>query len=445
MRVLTTAIVGLLSFHSATGTDSSFPSDWAIVKKGAFVIPSEGLNWTDPEGRATGKRIGYLRTGIVVKVGRCRHVNGAGSTSGTYCDVQSQNGIAGKTHESLLFPMQRGKTYAVARDGRQTVVLFDRNTPDRPRDSFSHNSGVIIEVVGDYAATEPNGSVDVIALYNLNRDGGLTALSIKKEDLVTKTHVIEYPTDPDSRPIKLSEQIDEGKSVLGGGPVHLWAYRPVLPRTKDSLVDKVSSTFGWSNLKQAEAHDLIAKAFDLVSGTLDKVSCVASVDTAVSTGFSFLGNGLELKASIPLYQTGKLFDMDADVLERDAQPRFWTVTAKTVDCEMGATVADTRPQAIEAVSIAVIKRKPMPPPSPLLTKDMSVRRGLTVPLAVDVTNAVKLFEIEGSQDYSQALKFVRYRIAQTPLLDELNRDERDALAHAIISKLASFVRPSPDF
>jgi len=109
-----------------------------------------GLNWTDPEGRATGKRIGYMPVGTVVQVGLCRHVNGPPGSSGNYCDVQSEYGVAGKTHDLLIFPMERGKSYAVAIDKKKKIKLYDRIDEDRRRDEFSRNDGTIIDASGEF-------------------------------------------------------------------------------------------------------------------------------------------------------------------------------------------------------------------------------------------------------------------------------------------------------
>ncbi len=62
-------IISVLMFIPGGYVFAQYPTDWAIVSKGAFVIPSEGLPWTDPDGRAAGKRIGYMRVGTVVRVG----------------------------------------------------------------------------------------------------------------------------------------------------------------------------------------------------------------------------------------------------------------------------------------------------------------------------------------------------------------------------------------
>ena len=101
-------------------------------------------------------------------------------------------------------------------------------------------------------------------MYNLNREGALIDLSIKKADLIRKSNVAEYPAADTQPPIKLSEQLTtEGESVLGGGAVGLWAYSPVVSATRDDLVQKVSSKLRWGGLPVAEARELVAEAFDL--------------------------------------------------------------------------------------------------------------------------------------------------------------------------------------
>lgn len=441
MRLLILTVAGTLALSSSVLAENKFLSEWGIIKKGAFVIPSEGLDWADPEGRATGKRIGYLRTGVVVKVGQCRNVNGPPGSGGKYCDVRSENGVAGKTLDTLIFPMERGKSYAVA---RKEIPLFDRRDMNRRRDEFSRSSGVIVEIVGDHRAASKDGNVDVLALYNLNKNKALTDLSIKKADLISKAYVVEYPDSGSEPPIKLSTQYRDGEPVLGGGPVSLWAYRPVSSKTKNALVNKVSSALGWMDLPENEAKGLVDEAFDLASSVLDRVFCVAEINTEVSSGFKVFGNGLQLSGKIPLYRTGKLFDIDVDVLEKDGTTRFWMVTAKTVDCEMGATPRDSQPRAVDVVSVMVMRKGPHKGGAPKLTAEMARRYGLRNALAVDANNDAKLFEIEEFQNYFAALRFVRHRIAQTELVDHLDREEREALTHALISKLATFVRPSPD-
>ena len=378
----------------------------------------------------------------MVKVGQCRNVNGPPGSGGNYCDVQSENGVAGKTLDTLIFPMELGKSYAVA---RKEIPLFDRRDTNRRRDVFSRNSGVIIEIVGDYRAAGRDGNVDVVALYNLSRNGALTDLSIKKADLIGKTYVVEYPDLGTKPPIKLSAQYKkDGKIVLEGGPVSIWAYRPVNPETRNSLVNKVSSALGWKDLPENRARALVSKVFDLASTVLDRVLCVAEIETEVSSGFRFLGNGLELSGKIPLYQKGKLFDIDVDVLEKDGAIRYWVVTTKTVACDMGSTPRDSQPRAVEAVSVMVMRKGPHEGAVPRLTTAMLPRFGLQVAQVVDANNNAKLFEIEEFQNYFAALRLVRRQIAQTDLVDQLDREERDVLAHALISKLAMFVRPSPD-
>lgn len=442
MRLLIIAVAAIFGLSGSSHARNQFPSEWGIIKKGAFVIPSKGLNWADPEGRATGKRIGYLRTGVVVKVGQCRHVNGPPDSGGNYCDVQSENGVSGKTLAKLIFPIELGKSYAVA---RQQISLFDRRDPQRRRDVFSRSSGVIIEIVGNHRDARRDENIDVVALYNLNKKGALTNLSIRKADLIDKAYVIEYPGSGTKPPTKLSTQYKKtGEAVLGGGPVGLWTYRPVSAQTRRSLVDRVSTALGWKDLPQEQVNRLVSKAFDLASSLLDQVFCVAEINTEVSSGFKFLGNGLELSGKIPLYRTGKLFDIDFDVLEKDGTVRYWVVTTKTVKCDMGATPRDSQPRAVEAVSVMVMRNGPHKGAVARLTTDMVCRFGLQKSQAVDAYNNAKLFEIEEFQNYFAALRLVRHRIAQTDLVEQLNRDEREALAHALISKLATFVRPSPD-
>ena len=170
---------------------AELPTEWAVVKKGAFVIPSHDLPWTDPEGRATGKRIGYMRVGTVVRVGKCEHVNGPDDEStGDYCSVESEVGVEGKTLKTRLFALERGKVFAIA---RKEIVLYDRHTPSKPREKFSRNAGVIVELLGDWQNAPQSAAVDVIATYNLDRPDALTNLAIHKYDLVEGTYVVDVP------------------------------------------------------------------------------------------------------------------------------------------------------------------------------------------------------------------------------------------------------------
>ena len=438
---LMTILAVFLTGHLVVA-QTNFSSQWGVISAGAFVIPSEGLDWTDPEGRATGKRIGYMRVGTVVKIGACRHVNGASGSGGTYCDVQSETGIAGKTHANRIFPLERGKTYAVA---RKEIILYDRNDKDRRRDSFSRNLGTIIEVVGDIETTPSDGNVDVIASYNLGIPDALTDLSIKKKHLTEGTYVISYAASGNGPPTKLAGQFDAtGKEVLGGGPVALWAFKPVAEGTMETLVNKVVSDLGWKSNPAEDAKELISTAFELVSGVLDRVYCVAQINVDVSAGFKFFGNGLELEGSIPIYEKGKLFDIDIDVLEKDGRAKYWVVTAKTVVCQMGASLLDSMPQAVEAVSFMIMQNLPHTGNAARLTRGMPPRFGLTVPLAVDAENNPRLFEVSGFTNYMGARNLIMYSIAQSSMLELLDQSEREALAHALISKLGSFIRVSPD-
>ena len=440
MRFLILSLAAITWNAYSFASQAAFPSDWGIVRSGAYVIPSEGMPWTDDEGRAAGKRIGYLRVGTVVNVGDCRHVNGVGGTGGNYCDVQAENGVAGKTLSSLIFPIQRGHTYAVA---RQEVILFDR-IQGTPRDKFSRNAGVIVEIVGDYQVKDPDALVHVDALYNHDREGGLTDLAVKKADLIAQTYVVEYPQHAEV-PSKFSQLFNEdGHSVLRGGPIELWSYRPVTSNTSDQLAGQVSSALGWPKLATEDATELLTKAFDFVAGALDRILCVAEVDANAAAGFKLLGNGLGLSGKIPLLRPGRLFDIDIDVLLQDEEPQLWMVTAKTVICDMGATVADSAPSAVEAVTVIAIKGAP-PSGAPVrLTAKMPPRFELRVAVAVDEHNNPKLFEVEGFLHYIKARELIHKQIAQSYIVDSFSRNEREAIAHALISKLGFFVRLSPD-
>ncbi len=451
MRFAFFLFAGVLVLSGNLLAESEFEFEWGIIKEGAFVIPSRNLRWTDSEGRAAGKRIGYLRVGSVVKVGECRHVNAHRGLGGQYCDVHSESGVAGKTHDSLIFRMERGKRYAIA---MQEVNLFDRVETNRRRDVFSRNAGVIVEIVGNFRNTERHGNVNVVALYNLDRTDALANLSIKKSDLIEKTYVVEFPNEQTEFPVKLIKSYSNGKPDLRGGPIGLWTFRPVNELTKDELLVEISSGLNWNTLSLDEGRKILERAFDLASGPLDRIFCVASIDSEVNTGLQILGNGLGLTATIPIYSRGKLFDIDFDVLERNGVPTYTVMTAKTVRCDMGATPFDSRPRAVESVSVSVTKLhsgsrnsralESLPNSDITLNTEMAERYGLKEPVAVDSENNAKLFEIEGFLHFSQAYNLVMHRIAQTDLLYTLSRDEREALANMIISKLATFVRASPD-
>ena len=420
-----------------------YPTDWAVVQKGAFVIPSEDLPWTDPEGRAGGKRIGYMRVGDIVRVGTCIHVNGPDDDStGIYCNIHSETGVEGKTLKELLFPLEHKKTYAIA---RREVTLFDRLNPSKPREKFSRNASPIIEVKGDWKNALRDSTVDVIATYNLNRSGALTELAIQKSDLIESTYVIEMPEHPSHSPNKFERHRSAtGEWELVGGPVCPWSIKPAINATAEQLAKKVFSDVGWDDDTVKDAQKLISKTFDMSATILDKVFCVSNIDAEVSAGFDFLGNKLKLSGKFPVYRKGKLFDFDVDVIEKDNVAQYWVLTSKTVTCDMGASVIDSRPRAVENVTVTVIKQS-LPQYAPArLTVDGSKRRGLTIPEAVDIDNVPRLFIIEEFRHYIAARRYIADRIANSGLFDRMTRRERIILQHALISKLAYFARKAPE-
>jgi len=435
-------ILAILVFLPRGYVFAQYPTDWAVVSKGAFVIPSEGLPWTDPEGRAAGKRIGYMRVGTVVRVGACGHVNGPDDEStGTYCTVQSEVGVEGKTLKTRLFPLERGRTYAVA---RSEITLYGRAKPSVPRDRFSRTAGAIIEVVGDWHDAPRDSNVDVIATYNLKRAGALTHLAIRKVDLIERTYVIEVPKSRADPPKKFARQRSvNGQWVLKGYSVALWSIKPASTATATRLADKVLSDLGWDESSTENAQKLLARAFEVTTTILDKILCVTQIDASASAGFEFLGSGLKLTGKIPVYCKGKLFDFDVDVVERDGMVRYWILTTKTVICDVGQSVVDSQPKAIEKVSIFVVKRRP-PTGSPTrLTVDGAKRSGLSIPDAVDAYNTPRLFIIGKFGHYEAARKFVAKRIANSDMLDQMTRQERIVLQHTAIAKLAYFDREAP--
>ena len=418
---------------------AEFPIEWAVVKKGAFVIPSRDLPWTDPEGRATGKRIGYMRVGTVVRVNQCEHVNGPDDEStGDYCNVESEVGVEGKTLKTRLFALERGKVFAIARN---EIVLYDRHTTSIAREKFSRNAGVIVELLGDWQNASQNEAINVIATYNLGRPGALTELAIRKSDLVEHTYVVEVPQNGTERPRKFRrEKSESGEWVLNGKEVTLWSIKPAIRTNAAQLARKVLEQLGWDESINNDAEELLSKVFDVTASTLDRIRCVIKIETEVSTGFELLGNGLKLRGKIPVYNEGKFFDFDVDVVETNNKAEYWILTAKTVVCSTGAELADSEPQAIDKVTILVFKQGPFEGTPARLTVDGAERSGLSVPDAVDAYNIPRLFVIGKFSDYVKARKFISRQISNSDLIDDMTRQERIILQHIMIAKLGKFER-----
>jgi hypothetical protein len=418
---------------------AQFPTEWGVVKKGTFVIPSNELPWTDPEGRSAGKRIGYMRVGTVVRVGACTHVNGPDDDStGMYCNVESEVGVEGKALASRIFPLERGKTFAIA---RKEVVLYDRINISVPREKFSRNAGVIVQLIGDWHSANRNEAIDVIATYNLERPNSLTEVAVLKSDLVKNTYVIQMPIEDSLSPRKFErERTQSGEWVLSGGAVSLWSIKPALGTTAIKLSKQVFSDIGWDEGTTEEAENLLSKAFEITTSVLDKLRCVTDISADVSAGFEFLGNGLKLNGKIPVYNKGKLFDFDVDVVERNGIAQFWILTAKTVVCAVGEGVVDSEPRLVERVLILSIKRKSPEGAPARLTVDYAKRWGLSIPDAVDSNNVPRLFVIGEFRDYIAARSLVAKRITNSGLIDHMNRKERILLQHAMIAKLGEFER-----
>lgn len=447
MRILAISIFFAASITASSESKAEFPSDWGIIIEGTFIIPSSGLDWTDPEGRATGKRIGYLPTGTIVKVDKCQHVNGKPRAqgrqglSGQYCDVVSNTGLAGKAYLPQIFPIHRGKIYAVAVDSVNEVSLHTRANVPRFYHTFSRNNGVIIEIEGDFQSKDPNSYINAVPTYETDEAGNPLPLSIKQTELVEKTIVVDFPATS-ARPTRFTRSLAaDGSPYMAGKPVSLWRIKSVTRSTHKKLATEVSEYIGWKQNPIEEVSSLLESAFETLSTSLDRVLCIIDASTDVKVGLSFLGNSLQLSGRIPLAQKGKLLDFDTDVIERDNKPLFWTITAKTVACDLGATPLDSLPRAVESVSLYVINAGgPHQGVPPRLTQPLIKRYGLNVPHAVLSNNQVKLFEIAGYQNYDNASQMVSYSIDQTDLYFQLDQQEREILREMLIAKLAVFPR-----
>ena len=435
----TILIISILSLLVPVFAHAQFPTEWAVVKKGAFVIPSKDLPWTDPEGRAAGERIGYIRVGTVVRVGACRHVNGPDDEStGDYCNIESEVGVEGQTLKNRLFPLERGKVFAVA---RKEIVLYDRINQSKPREKFSRNAGVIIQILGDWQRATQEGCVDVIATYNLNRAGALTEVAIRTPDLIEGTYVIDVLQDESKPPRKFRrERSISGEWVLKGETVSLWSIKPALKTNADKLSKRVFSEIGWDEGTTEKAQELLSRAFEVATSILDRLQCVTEITADASAGFEFLGSSLKLSGKIPVYTKGKLFDFDVDVVEQDGIAQFWVITAKTVVCNVGEGLEDSEPKAVEKVTILSIKRHPLEGAPARLTSEYAKRFGLSIPDAVDAHNIPRLFIVGGFGDYVAARKLIAKRIANSCILDKMTRQERVILQHAMIAKLGEFER-----
>lgn len=429
-------------FISPSVVFAQFPTEWGVIEKGVFVIPSEDLPWTDPEGRAAGKRIGYMQVGTVVHVGTCTHVNGPDEEStGDYCNVASEVGVEGKVLASRIFPLTRGKTFVIA---RKEIVLYDRVKTSQPRDRFSRNSGVIVQLVGDWEGAGRDSVVDVIVTYNLQRPGALTKLAISKTDLVEKAYVIEVPIEENSAPRKFkSQRAKSGELTLEGSTVSLWSIKPASSRTAAVLSEQVFDDIGWDEGTTEEAEELLSKTFDITTSVLNRLRCVTEIQTDVSAGFQFLGSGLKISGTIPVYNNGRLFDFDVDVVERDGVAQYWILTSKTVICAMGEGLVDSEPQAVERVVILGLKRKPYEGSPVRLNIDDVRSSGLSIPHAVDANNVPRLFVVSKFQDYTNVRRLIAQKVSNSGLLDQMTRQERILFQHVMIAKLGDFQRSAP--
>lgn len=434
-------LIFLISAFSLPNALAQIDTDWAVVLQGAFVIPSSDLPWTDPEGRAAGKRIGYMRIGTVVKVGACAHVNASTAEhTGTYCNIQSEVGVEGKALAKLLFPLEPAHTYAIA---RSEVLLYDRNDPTRTRESFSRNFGTIIEVKGDWLGQPNSAMVDVYAIYNRDKPGALTDLAINMLDLTEKTFLIDVPADPGLPPSKYENSRDNlGNVILAGEPVAVWSIKPATAATANQLAAKVLRDLGWNDDVNDNAVNLIQTAFEVTATTLDKIQCAASLNAEISTGIEFLGNGLKLAGRIPVFNQGKLFDFDIDVVEREQVAQFWLLTTKTVACELGANLVDTEPRFVERATVFAFRNSP-PDGSPTRLQKTDIELyNLVATSALDSQNLPRLFRISQFPEYIEARRFIIDQVTNSDLNDQLNRQERRVLQHAMIAKLADFRKPA---
>lgn len=419
--------------------DSTTP--WAVVQAGAFVIPSSGLPWTDPEGRAAGKRIGYMRVGTVVKVGPCLHVNGPDDAStGQYCDIRSETGVEGKTLKSSLHFLKRGEKIAVA---RTEIKLYAPDNAAKRRGSFSRNSHPVIRLNDSWQDKEPGGLIRVSFPDSQGQSDTTIKQAILKEDLVN-CYVIETPDNELNAPVKYERQRSEsGINILVGEKVSLWSIKQATSNTASALASKVITELGWQNDTEDESKELIEKVFDVSVSTLDKIFCVSDIKADVSAGFDLLGNGLKISGSLPVYQKGKLFDIDVDVVEKSDVAKYWMVTTKTVVCEVGAGVVDSRPKAVESVSVILIRKGPLSS-AVVLNTDGAKRYGLQIPSAVDDANTPRLFELDSFVDYNRALRYLKRQIVNSGVGDQINHKEMVILQHAMINKFAYFLRYVPD-
>jgi len=327
---------------------------------------------------------------------------------------------------------------------RKEIVLYDRLDPSKPREKFSRNAGVIIQLLGDWQSAAQGGSVDAIATYNLNRPGAVTKVAIRTPDLIEGTYVIDVPQDELRPPKKFRrERSESGEWVLKGETVSLWSIKPALKTTADRLSKRVFSEIGWDEGTAEKAQELLSRAFEVTTSILDRLQCVTEINAEASAGFEFLGSGLKLGGKIPVYTKGKLFDFDVDVVERDGTAQFWVLTAKTVVCSVGEGVGDSEPKAVEKVTILGVKRHPFKGTPARLTSEYAKRFGLSIPDAVDAYSIPRLFIVGKFGDYIAARKLIAKRIANSCILDKMIRQERIILQHAMIGKLGEFEREAP--
>lgn len=440
-KLLTTTLC-ILSFN----TYADFPTEWAVVSKGAFVIPSENLPWLDPEGRAAGKRIGYLSIGKLVKVGSCRHVNGPDDEStGQYCDIVSEVGVEGKTLASRLFPLERGKTYAVAIDFRNQIPLYNRSTY-KPNDRFSRNSGTVIEIENGWSDSInlTNENINVIASYNQKKSGKALELYIRKKDLIGNTILFKIPSSPQASPVKYSPRSNNyGVKKFIAETTHIWSAKPANLSNSTKLAQNVVEQLGW-NMKGSVTQSTLQRIFDSTTTTLDKLQCALQLNTEVQSGFKLIGNGLGVNATLPIYEKGMLFDFDIDIIEADEVIKYWMLTAKTVSCKTSSGIIDTEPQSVQNVKVYVIKNTP-PKGSPSRITMQDVKNfSLPIPNSVDSNNTPRLFIVERFEHYNYARKLLANSIADSDVYDVLNYQERMALQHILISKLGHFKRYIPE-
>lgn len=457
-RLLVCALVVLAIAQDAASSDANEravgleKNSWAVVANpqntGAFVLPAGGPGKRDKVRIYL--RVGYVGHGTLVRViGQCRRIPAKKASSrGIYCHVRSEQGVEGFIKMSLLFPLQRGKTYAIPvktsleEDRSDPLYLFQVHEPrsERRNATFNRRIGTLIEIIGDWKAARNEDFVPVRKTW----DGGRQ--TVKKIDLISRMEVLETPSSwvtPIWRhELRWDDEADDWR--FSGATVRAGVFEPVTERTQSRLYRRVKAAFS-NNLSGFETPSLLKKLYDTSSNVLDRLACSASAHAEASVGWNLFGNGAKIGAKLQVLQPGMTLGLDTDVVSLGPRASFNFASIKTIVCSKGAGFVDSLPKSVSAVEILLAQGMPKFPGAVIPTE--SVKNFGLEPAVAAVDGAdgsgpsVRMFTIKNHGDHAKALRMIRtYLEKRSSMWDDLSTEQQSILLEALVKKLGDFER-----